>query len=75
MLSELDERGSRGEFIPPLARLQIHIGLGDVAAIRAALAAAIELWTHPLALRFVMDVQPFRTEPEIDRLYVELFGS
>jgi TolB-like protein/Tfp pilus assembly protein PilF len=75
LLSELDERGSRGEFIPPLARLQIHIGLGDVAAIRATLAAAIELWTHPLALRFVMDVHSFRMDPEIDRLYVELFGS
>jgi serine/threonine-protein kinase len=75
LLSELDERGSRGEFIPPLARLQIHIGLGDVAAIRTTLAAALEVWTHPLALRFVMDVQPFRTDPEIDRMYVELFGS
>jgi TolB-like protein/DNA-binding winged helix-turn-helix (wHTH) protein len=75
LLSELDERGSRGEFIPPLARLQIHIGLGDVAAILATLVAAIELWTHPLALRFVMDVQSFRTDPEIDRLYVDLFGS
>jgi len=75
LLSELDERGSRGEFIPPLARLQIHIGLGDIAAIRATLAAAIELWTHPLALRFVMDVQPFKTDPEIGRLYVEVFGS
>ena len=43
LLSELDERGSRGEFIPPLARLQVNIGLGDVAAIRTTLAAAIEL--------------------------------
>ena len=75
LLSELDERGSRGEFIPPLARLQIHIGLGDVDAIRATLAAAIEHWTHPLALRFVLSLQPFRTDPEIDRLYAELFGS
>ncbi len=75
LLSELDERGSRGEFIPPLARLQINTGLADIAAIRTAFAAAIELWTSPLTIRFAVDLQPFRTDPEIDRLYVELFGS
>jgi TolB-like protein/DNA-binding winged helix-turn-helix (wHTH) protein len=75
LLSELDERGSRGEFIPPLARLQINTGLGDIAAIRTAFAAAIELWTSPLTIRFGVDLQPFRTDPEIDRLYIELFGS
>jgi len=75
LLTELDERGSRGEFIPPLARLQIHTGLGDIAAMRSAFAAAIELWTTPLVMRFAVDLQPYRTDPEIDRLYVELFGS
>jgi TolB-like protein/DNA-binding winged helix-turn-helix (wHTH) protein/Tfp pilus assembly protein PilF len=75
LLSELDERGSRGEFIPPLARLQINAGLGDIAAIRTAFAAAIELWTPPLPIRFGPDLQRFRTDPEVDRLYVELFGS
>ncbi len=75
LLSELDERGSRGEYIPPLARLQINTGLEDIAAIRTAFAAAIELWTPPLLMRFAVDLQPFRTDPEIDRLYVELFGS
>jgi TolB-like protein/Tfp pilus assembly protein PilF len=75
LLTELDERGSRGEFIPPLAQLLIHIGLGDVPAIRATLAAAIELWTHPLALHLVMNVRSFRPDPDTDRLYVELFGS
>jgi TolB-like protein/DNA-binding winged helix-turn-helix (wHTH) protein/Tfp pilus assembly protein PilF len=75
LLVELDERGSRGEFIPPLARLQINTGLGDIAAIRSAFSAAIELWTPPVPMRFAVDLQPFRTDPEIDRLYVELFGS
>jgi TolB-like protein/Tfp pilus assembly protein PilF len=75
LLAELDERGSRGEFISPLIRLQINTGLGDIAAIRTAFAAAVELWTPPLLLRFVVDLQPFRTDPEIDRLYLELFGS
>ena len=75
LLSELDERGSRGEFITPLAQLQINAGLGDTAAVRTALAAAIELWTPQLKVRFSVDLEPFRTDPEIDRLYVELFGS
>jgi TolB-like protein len=75
LLAELDERGSRGEFIPPLARLHINFGLGDLAAIRTAFAAAIELWTPPLPICFGLDLQPLRTDPEIDRLYVELFGS
>jgi tetratricopeptide (TPR) repeat protein len=75
LIAELDERGSRGEFIPPMARLHISTGLGDIAAIRTAFAAAIELWTPPLVIRFGVDLQPFRTDPEIDRLYVELFGS
>jgi len=75
LLAELDERSSRGEFIWPLARLQIHTGLGDVAAMRTAFTAAIQLWTPPLVTRFAVDLQPFRTDPEIHRLYVELFGS
>jgi serine/threonine-protein kinase len=75
LLAELDERGSRGEFIPPLARLQINSGLGDIGAIRTSFAAAIELWTPPLPIRFTVDLQPFRTDPEVDRLYIELFGS
>jgi TolB-like protein/Tfp pilus assembly protein PilF len=75
LLSELDERGSRGEFIPPLVRLQIHSGLGDVAAIRTAFAAAIEIWTPPLPIRFAVDLEPFRTDPDIDRMWRELFGS
>jgi len=75
LLSELDERGSRGEFIPPLARLKINEGLADVAAVRRALAAAIELWTPPVGLRATANLQPFRTDPDIDRMWRELFES
>jgi hypothetical protein len=28
-----------------------------------------------LVMRFAVDLQPFRTDSEIDRMYVELFGS
>jgi len=75
LLSELDERGSRGEFISPLARLNIHAGLGDLAAVRAALATTIELWIPPLPIRATVNLQPFRTDSDIDRMWRELFGS
>ena len=74
-LAELDERGSRGELVPRLARLQIDTGLGDIAAIRTAFAAAIEAGASPLPIRFAANLQPFRTDPEIDQLCVESFGS
>jgi TolB-like protein/Tfp pilus assembly protein PilF len=75
LLCELDERGSRGEFISPLARLNIHAGLGDLAGVRAALAATIELWIPPLPIRATVNLQPFRTDSDIDRMWRELFGS
>jgi tetratricopeptide (TPR) repeat protein len=75
LLSELDERGSRGEFILPLARLLICVALKDIAAIRSAFAAAVEAHAPALPIRFWVDLEPFRTDPEVDRLYVELFGS
>jgi tetratricopeptide (TPR) repeat protein len=75
LLSELDERGSRGEFILPLAPLLICVGLKDIAAIRSAFAAAVEARAPTLPIRFWVDLEPFRTDPEVDRLYVELFGS
>jgi TolB-like protein/DNA-binding winged helix-turn-helix (wHTH) protein/Tfp pilus assembly protein PilF len=75
LLAELDERGSRGEFIPPLARLHINEGLADVAAVRSALAAAIELWQPPLPLCATVDLRPFRKDPDIDRMWREVFGS
>ena len=75
LLLELDERGSRGEFILPLARLLICVGLKDIAAIRSAFAATAEARVPMLPIRFWVDLEPFRTDPEVDRLYVELFGS
>src|SRR5262249_13379269 len=75
LLAELDERGSRGGFIQPLALLQVNVGLGDLNAVRVALAQTIELWTPPLEVRFAVDLQPFRTDPDIDRMWRELFGS
>ena len=77
LLSELDERSSRGEHVEPLPSLCIHIGLGDVAEIRKALRKAIEESTPPLALKLSCDefLKPFRSDPDINRMLIEYLES
>jgi serine/threonine protein kinase len=41
LLVELDERQTRGEYVPAVARLQISVGLRDLTRIKNALAACI----------------------------------
>jgi Tfp pilus assembly protein PilF len=47
LLSELDERAERGEYVPAFAWLTIHVGRGDLPGIRTALAQALEEATPP----------------------------
>lgn len=42
LLVELDERQSRGEYIVPVARLSVYLGLRDADGVRASLAACVE---------------------------------
>ncbi|MGP0074040.1 MAG: protein kinase domain-containing protein [Bryobacteraceae bacterium] len=77
LLQELEDRGSRGEYIPAFAPLMILVGLGDVPVIRQALAAAIAESTPPLSLRANgggLLLEEFRTDPEIDLMLRELYG-
>jgi Tfp pilus assembly protein PilF len=70
LLEELDERQSRGEYIVPVARLSVFLGLRDTAGIRAALAACLDGGAAPFAVvatnRWLLDT--YRGDPEIDRL-------
>jgi len=50
VLGELDEREARGEYVPAFSRLQIHVGLDDVAGVRRELALAVEEVTPPFSL-------------------------
>jgi serine/threonine protein kinase/tetratricopeptide (TPR) repeat protein len=78
LLQELEDRGSRGEYIPAFTRLTILIGLGDVPAIRQALTVAVAEQTPPLSLRANGGgqlLEEFRTDPEIDRMLLELYGN
>jgi serine/threonine protein kinase/Tfp pilus assembly protein PilF len=77
LLHELEDRGSRREYIPAIAPLSIHTGLGDIPGIRQALAAAAFESTPPLTLRGSSGpfLEAFRSDPEINRLLSELYGK
>jgi hypothetical protein len=77
LLRELDDRSNRGEHVPACAPLAIHVGLADIPAIRSALHAVATRPSQRPVVRAVLP--PFiselrRTDPEIDRTYIELFG-
>lgn len=67
---ELDERQARGEYIVPVARLSVSLGLGDRAGVRAALAACADGGAAPFSVvatdRWLLDT--YRGDPEIDGL-------
>jgi hypothetical protein len=76
LLQELEDRGSRGEYIPAFAPLTILTGLGDLPAIRQALAATVTETAPPLTLRNTAGdfLEALRSDPEIDRLVREVYG-
>ena len=76
LLRELEDRGSRGEFIPAFAPLTVLTGLGDLPAIRQALTTTVAETAPPLTLRATSGhfLDEFRSDPEINRLLVELYG-
>src|SRR6516165_398576 len=77
LLRELDDRGSRGEHVPACAQLAIQLGLGDIPKVRAGL---LDVATRPAQQCIVRTaLGPFlsgtlRTDPEIDRAHIDLFG-
>jgi hypothetical protein len=77
LVRELEDRSSRGEYVPAFASLSIHVGLGDVPAMRQALAAAVGEATPPLTFRANsggLFLEEFRSDPEINRMLFELYG-
>lgn len=77
LLRELDDRSSRGEHVPACAPLAIHVGLADVPAVRSGLHAVATRPAQRAVVRAVLP--PFiselrRTDSEIDRTYIEVFG-
>jgi TolB-like protein/Flp pilus assembly protein TadD len=69
VLSELEARGERGEYIPPFARLCTHVGLNDRSAIIADLDACIADSSSPMTIKIscAIALEALRSDPEIDR--------
>jgi tetratricopeptide (TPR) repeat protein len=76
LLRELEDRLSRGEYTPAFTPLAIHVGLGDLDAIRRTLSKSLEEATPPLSFRMTCGhfLDTFRTDPEIDRMLFGLYG-
>ena len=74
LLSELDDRASRGEYVGPRARLAICVGLNDRTGIRRALEECITDATPYAAVRFFAGpfLDPHWEDPDIASLYNRL---
>jgi tetratricopeptide (TPR) repeat protein len=80
LLNELEERRSRGEFVPAQAFLGIYVGAGDVAAVRRALSASIAESCPAFSVSLIISfaslsfMSALRADPEINRMLVEFLG-
>ncbi len=77
LLHELEDRSSRGEYVPTRALLHIYVGLGDTAARRRALSETLAEGTPPYVFRTTSSpfLEEYRSDPEIDRLLSKLYGG
>jgi hypothetical protein len=77
LVRELEERGTRGEYVAAYPPMIIQAALGDVQATRRGLKACIEDSTPPLSIQCsggpVLDAM--RGDPEIDRLLDVLYDG
>jgi len=76
LLRELEERGSRGEYVAAFAPLAIYTGLADLPAIRRTLSKVLTEASPRTMVRGTSGhfLEAFRSDPEIDRLLSELYG-
>ena len=75
LLSELQDRAGRGEYVPAFTLLAIHVGRRDVPVIRTALAQVLGESTAPSSIRATTGefLEEFRSDPEIDRMLRDLY--
>ena len=75
LLAELDDRGSRGEYIAPIGPLTINVGLGNQSEVRRLLEACVADRTPRLSIASTCGpfLEAYRTDPEINRLIDTIF--
>ena len=73
---ELEDRSSRGEYVGAAAHLAFHVGRGDLPAMRTTLAKVLEEDTPPYTVLATSGpfLEAFRSDPEINRMLLELYG-
>ena len=76
LLQELEDRSSRGEYVPAWSLLAIYVGQGDLPAIRRTRSKAVAEFTVPWPVRVTIGpfLEAYRSDPEIDRLLFDLYG-
>ena len=76
LLHELEDRSTRGEYVPTRALLHIYVGQGDLPAIRRALSDALAEGLPPSVFRTTSSpfLEAYRSDPEIDRLLSKLYA-
>jgi tetratricopeptide (TPR) repeat protein len=77
LMHELENRSSRGEYVPTRALLPIYVGQGDLAAIREALSNILAEGSPPFVFRSTSSpfLEAYRSDPEIDGLLSKLYGQ
>ena len=76
LLNELETRSGRGEFVAAFTLLSVCAGLGDFPAIRQALAS-VQAESTPifsLTATSTLFLNELRSDPEINRMLIEIFG-
>jgi len=76
LLQELEERAARGEFGFAIGRLALELGCNDSERICMALAAAVAEAAQGLHIKLACGpfIEPYRSDPEIDRLHRKMYG-
>jgi TolB-like protein/Flp pilus assembly protein TadD len=76
LLQELEDRCSRGEYVPAWSLLAIYVGQGDLPAIRRTLSKAVSEFTVPWLVHTTIApfLEAYRSDPEIQRLLCDLYG-
>jgi len=73
---ELEDRGARGEPSTGLARLVLELGSNDAERVRDAFTAALADGAGAYHIKVACGslIEPYRSDPEVDRLHRKLYG-
>jgi TolB-like protein/Tfp pilus assembly protein PilF len=76
LLQELEDRAVRGEFSVGIARLVLELGSNDHPRVRAAFTAALAEGAGAYHIKVACGpfIEPYRSDPEVDRLHRKLYG-